>query len=115
MPECAGLGEWVILQSAAVAIGNGTAIEVTDAIRGSYLALTVQITGITTATVTWEATVDGTNYVAIQATNLNAGTEATTATADGIFRMTVLGFKYVRARISAWTTGTVYVTGYLTA
>lgn len=102
-----------IFQSAAAATANGTAADCTPVSDGPYYSATVQIVGITTATVTWEGTVDGTNWVAVRATNLNAGTDATTATADGIYRLTVLGFKQVRARISAYTSGTITVTGML--
>lgn len=103
----------VTLQSAAVATGNGTAVECTPVSDGPYYSLTAQVQGITTATVTWEGTVDGSNWVAIQATNLNSGAAATTATADGLFRLTVLGLRQVRARISAYTSGTITVTGVL--
>jgi hypothetical protein len=75
--------------------------------------LTCQVTGITTATITWEGTVDGTNWVAIQAVDLGTGTAATTATANGIYRINCTGLVEVRARISAHTTGTIYVTGAL--
>lgn len=103
----------VTLQSAATATGNGTAVDCTPVSDGPYYSLTAQVQGITTATVTWEGTVDGSNWVAIQATNLNSGAAATTATADGLFRLTVLGLRQVRARISAYTSGTITVTGVL--
>ena len=86
----------------------------TAAADGVYATLTAQVVGITTATITWEGTVDGTNWVAIQATNLNTGSAATTATADGLYRINVTGLLKVRARISAWTAGTITVTGVLT-
>lgn len=104
-----------IMQTAAVAVGDGTTIECTGATRGAMTVLAMQITGITTATITFEATIDGTNFVAVQATNLNTGVAATTTTADGLYRMTVLGLVRVRARISAYTTGTITITGILTA
>jgi len=103
------------MQNAAVATGNGTAMECTAATRGAMTVLTMQVQGITTATITFEATIDGSNWVAVQATNLNSGSAATTATADGLYRLTVLGLVSVRARISAWTSGTITVTGILTS
>lgn len=106
-----GLPVRKVMQSAAVATGNGTAIDCVSPTYGALTTLTAQVTGITTATITWEATIDGTNWVAIQATNLNDGTEATTATANGLYRVVCLGLVKVRARISAWTSGTIYVTG----
>lgn len=103
----------LVMQNAAVATGNGTAANCYTESDGGYTTLTMQVQGITTATITFEATVDGTNWVAVQATNLNSGTAATTVTADGLVRLTVSGFKQVRARISAWTSGTITVTGIL--
>lgn len=105
----------VVMQSAAVATGNGTSISCTEIESGALTSLTAQVTGITTATITWEATIDGTNWVAVQFTNLNDGTAATTATANGLYRATVLGLVSVRARISAWTSGTITVTGIAAA
>ncbi len=105
----------VPMQVAAVATGNGTVIVTTELDGGAMTALTFQVTGITTATITWEAMIDGTNWVAVQVKNLNSGTEATTATADGLYRFTCLGLMQVRARISAWTSGTIYVTGVASA
>jgi len=104
----------VVMQSAAVATGDGTAADCTN-INGAYTALTMQVTGITTATITFEATIDGTNWVAVNATNLNTNAVATTATGNGLFRVTVLGLMSVRARISAWTSGATTVTGVVSA
>ena len=104
-----------LLQSAAVATGNGTAIVCTDIDGGGYSTLTVQIKGITTATITFEATIDGTNWETIQFTNLSSAAAATTTTADGLYRVTTLGLIQVRTRISAWTSGTITVTGVLVA
>jgi len=105
----------VPMQVAAGGTGDGTVINCLELTRGALTALTLQITGITTATVTFEATIDGTNWVAVQATNLNTGVVATTATANGLYRLTALGLNQVRARISAFTTGTIYVTGNASA
>ena len=104
-----------IMQNAATGTGNGTAMDCTAATRGAMTVLTMQVTGITTATITFEGTIDGTNFVAVQATNLNSGSAATTATADGLYRITVLGLVSVRARISAYTSGTITITGILTS
>lgn len=104
-----------LMQNAATATGNGTAMDCTEETSGAMTALTMQVQGITTATITFEATIDGANWVAVQATNLNSGNIATTTTADGIYRITVLGLVSVRARISAYTSGTITVTGILTA
>jgi hypothetical protein len=94
-----------ILQTAAVAIGNGTSAQVSGLSWG-----VAQIVGITTATITWEATIDGTNWAGIRATLLSSGTAAATATADGLYQIDLRGLSQIRARISAWTSGTITVT-----
>ena len=100
-----------VFQNGATATGNGTAHEARMVNDGQYYDCTFQVTGITTATITWEATIDGTNWVSILATNLTSGTAAATATANGLYRATVQGLAQVRARISAYTSGTIVVTG----
>lgn len=95
-----------LLQDAAVADGNGTPMDVAGL---SYVGL--QATGITTATLNWEGTVDGSTYAAIQVTPLATGTAATTATGNGLFRANVAGLQKIRARISGWGVGAVIVTG----
>lgn len=95
-----------VFQSAAVADGNGTTMDV-----GGLPGVGVQIEGITTATVTWEANVDGTNWVAVRAMNYNSGAVATTATADGLFLVPVAGLFELRARISGYSAGTITISG----
>jgi len=93
-------------QDEAEAIGNGIVANVTG-----YATSTVQIDGITSATVTFEGTVDGTNWVAIVATDRNDGTtSATTATSDGLYVVDVRGLAYLRCRISVYATGKITIT-----
>jgi hypothetical protein len=81
----------------AIADLNGHCVAIFD-LRGTFVA-----------TVSFEATVDGTNYFAIP--GINQATEATviSATAAGVFFVSVTGFRRVRARVSAYTSGTVVV------
>ena len=116
MPESPALANYVILQNGATGTGNGTAIDTTTAATNeAYLGLTVQVSGISGDTITWEATIDGTNWIAVQFENLNSGVKATTTTANGLYRAAVLGLAQVRARVSTYGAGTIYVRGYLTA
>lgn len=103
------------MQTAAVATGAGTALDVTKPGSGGYDTLVAQVVGITTATITWQGTLDGTNWASVQATPLATGTAAATATADGLYRINVKGLKKIRANITAWTSGTITVTGQLVA
>jgi len=97
-----------LLQSAAVATGNGTPQNVSG-----YSRLCMQVKGITTATITFECTVNGVDWVALSVSPIGGGAAVTTATADGVFSATVGGLTSVRARISAWTSGTITVTGMI--
>ena len=64
------------LQSSATGTGNGTVVDV-----AGYSALGLQVSGTFVGTVTFEGTVDETNYVAVQVANMNSGAVASTATA----------------------------------
>jgi hypothetical protein len=98
----------VTFQSAAVATGNGTVIDCSN-----YDVIGIQVVGITTATITWETSIDGTNWVGVLVAPVTTGTAALTATADGLFAFDCSGLSLLRARISAWTSGTITVTGLL--
>lgn len=70
----------------------------------------VQITGTLSATISFEATVDGTNWVAFNMLPSNSGTAAASATAVGAWTQSTGGFAGVRARCSAYTSGAPVVT-----
>lgn len=91
-----------ILQNDAVAVSAMAGME-------EFPAVIVLVTGITTATITWEISDDGTTWFGVMATPLATGTKAATATANGFYVVPTLGAKQFRARISAWTAGTIDV------
>lgn len=68
-------------------------------------SLTIQLAGTFTLTVTWQGTVDGTNWSSIVATDLSSatGTAASTATAPGLYRIDTTGLFSVRPNITAFT------------
>ena len=108
----------ITMQNAAVALGNGTAIDVTKAGKGGYAVLTMQVVIATTAVVTFEGTIDGSNWVSIMATNMTTDARTATVTnaaASGLYQINVLGLASVRARVSTWTAGAVTVKGQLVA
>ncbi len=84
----------ITLASAIVAIS--TQDDVALHVPSGKQELPVVIRGITTATVHIEGSVDGTNFVSI-----------TSKTADAAF--TVPAFPYMRSKVTAWTSGTIYV------
>ena len=93
------------LQAAAEANGNGTPINLSG-----IAALAVQITGTFSATINFEATIDGTNWIAAKAIDLNTGSPINTTTATGIFMFNVPGLRLFRARISSYSSGSVTIT-----
>lgn len=96
-------------QSAATGTGNGTALN-----TSTVTDLIIQISGITSATITFEGSLDGgTTYSPIKAVPIATGSAATTTTADGIFRLTVPAYQFqrVRCRVSTYASGTINVVG----
>jgi hypothetical protein len=73
-------------------------------------AVAVQIAGTLSATIAFEATVDGTNWVAFNMTPSNSGTAASSASAAGAWSALTLGYAGIRARCSAYTSGSPVVT-----
>jgi len=100
------LSAWQVttLQNAATATGNGTTMP-----SSAMGAVSVQITGTFSATVTFEGTMDGSTWVALMATNANDDARATTATAAGVYSVVLNGCTSFRARISSYSSGTVTV------
>jgi hypothetical protein len=96
------------LQSAAVALGNGTPADVAN-----YDVIGIQVTGISGDTITWEASIDGSNWVGILAAPVTTGTGALTATTNGVFVLNCAGLGFLRARISNYSAGTITVVALL--
>jgi len=76
--------------------------------RGQSTAA-VQVTGIGSLTLSFEATIDNVNWFALSAYPLAGGAAVTTTTANGQWLMDTAGFFQVRVRCSAYTSGTATV------
>ena len=96
-----------VLQSAVVATGNGNTFSV-----AGFSKVGIQVVGISTATVTFECTIDGVNWVSLSGNNVATAAAITSLSADGIFTALVSGLYLIRARVSAWTAGTITVTAF---
>lgn len=104
MPKHSGV---TTLQSAATATGNGTAL-----LLDRYTHVALQVSGTFSATVTFEVTVDGTNWVSAACLDVSdvSRTHKSTTTAAGVFTFDeFVGVTGLRARISAYTSGSVTV------
>ena len=75
----------------------------------------VIITGTWVGTITFQGSVDGTNYVAMTGQPLGVGLLGSTTTVNGSFRLNITGLKSVRVLMSAYTSGTASVTIQCTA
>lgn len=104
-----GTSGLLTFQNAATALGNGTEIDVS-----AYTTLTVRVSISATATVQFEESVDGTNWTNIVGRTPAGGFNLNTQNlaGSGEFTFAIAGFKFMRFRISAYTSGTVTVTGY---
>lgn len=76
---------------------------------GSYVGVGVQVTGTCgTCTLNFEATLDGTNWVAVNMTPPDSTTPATTTTAVGVWTGAVVGRTF-RVRMSARSSGSFVI------
>lgn len=86
-------------------LNNGQFFSVSGLATASFT-----ITGTFVGTVTFEISNDaGLNWFSINVMAINSTTPSTTSTAPGIYVATVKCLDLVRARISAYTSGTVIV------
>jgi hypothetical protein len=72
----------------------------------------IQLSGTFSGTIAFEATLDGTNWVAVaikSAAETTGTTLVASATGVGIFSGHGFGLKGLRARATAWTSGTATV------
>jgi hypothetical protein len=77
-----------------------------------YKFISIQLVGTWAATVTFEGSNDNTTFYAIATTDPSAnGTGQTTATINRVVKVPVLT-KYIRARVSAYTSGTISAVAY---
>lgn len=98
------------LQTSAVADGNGTVLSLVHPDQGVFTRLSVQVEGITTATVTFEVSNDGATYYAQDLAAVGTmETPVSAATADGMFVGAVCA-QYFRTPISSFSAGTITVT-----
>lgn len=91
------------LLAAAGATGAGTAIDLSGVAR-----LAVEISGTFVATVTFQGSMDGTNYVTVTMSPVGGGANTGTATAPGMFFLPA-GMKLAafRCNVTAFTSGTI--------
>ena len=100
-----------IMQNAAVALGNGVNLNVQG-----YVSALISVTGTMSGgtAMTFEASVDDVNFVAITGHQIGfAGNLTTITISPGDFRFSCAGYKSIRARISTYSAGTITAKGYV--
>lgn len=86
--------------TAAVATAAGDVLNTTQ-----LASVLVQITGTFVATITFQTTIDGSNWVAIEALDLTTGARSSTATGPGLYLVPLPGAALFRCNMT-WTSGT---------
>ena len=90
--------------------GNLTALNQAVVLTLNGLAgFAVKLTGTWVGTVTFEGTIDGTNWTAINVAPLSGGLRVATATANGDFEGIAAGLQQIRVKATAFTSGTIGV------
>ncbi len=75
-------------------------------LQGSYGQFTFQVNGITgTATLTFQASIDGENFEDVRVQDTADGTFATTATSDGIYTLYLSGAHSLKVPITNYDDG----------
>lgn len=101
----------ILTQAGNYFFSQGSVTAVNEAISISRLntwgTVAIQVTGTWAGTLTFEASIDGTNYVAAGVTPIAGGAVVTTTTANGIWWLQNNGYITIRARFSTATSGTV--------
>lgn len=94
-----------ITQASSLSALNAAVTMTTEAVG----VFGVQVTGTFSATLTFESTIDGTNWYAVKAMPVGGGTIVTTTTATGQWAIPCHGCHNYRVRVSAYTSGTAVV------
>ncbi len=106
------------LQSGATANGNGTALAV-GGLSSAILTVNCSVACSGGTTINFEGSQDTTNFVALNAVQLGSATIASTVVNQGTtitaWQIPIGGLQSIRARISAYSAGTITVTATATA
>jgi hypothetical protein len=94
-------------RAASVNLGALNAETVTQ-LNGNAAA-TIDIRGTFVGTISFQGSIDGTNYIALPVINLLTETMATTTTTTGSFTIGCTGLRQIRVIMTAYTSGTAVV------
>lgn len=92
--------------------GSGTITALNGAVTvliPTSAAISIKITGTWVATLTFQVSVDGTNWDTFQVLNIGTNATVSTTTANGVFGAAIGGYLQVRIIATAFTSGTVTI------
>lgn len=93
--------------SAGTIAANGQTVTVG---LGGWGAVAIQATGTWVGTMAFEGSVDGTNYVGLDAVPFGGTTGVANFTVNGAWSVTAAGLQSLRVRATAWTSGSASIT-----
>lgn len=99
----------VVMQNAAAATGNGSSL-----LMSGFTTATIQVSGTWAGTITFEVTLDGSNWVTATVLDISSTSRVhrDTTTTNGLFNADeYAGCLYIRTRVSTYTSGAVTVIG----
>jgi hypothetical protein len=96
MPDSNALSDAIVLRAANAVAQMGVS---------GYGGVAFQVQGTFSGTLTFEATVHGSEWVPFSLTEPDNTTRVTTTTSAGVFVGSVVGFTSVRARMSSYSSG----------
>jgi hypothetical protein len=98
------------MQNAVVTTGNGTVLDVSG--MGTAIC---QVSGTFVGTIVFEGSIDNSVFNPIDSQNISGGLITSIVNSIGFYKIPCNGIKYIRARISSYTSGAITVKGYADA
>lgn len=88
--------------------GESVTLAYRETVNGGF---GIQASGTFSGTLQFQMTIDGTNFVPVEATDVgDSSTLSTTTTSAGIWKFDAVGALIVRVTSTAWTSGSATVT-----
>lgn len=106
--ESLGANASATLQNAAVAVGNGSSVALNGMSSGN-----ISVTGTFVGTVTFEAQNANGDWIPVLLQEAGSTRLSSTTTTTGTWRLPIGGYNALRARVSAYTSGSITVKAFV--
>jgi hypothetical protein len=100
-----------LMQNASTSDGSGASLSVAG-FATAILSVTASVPMSGGSTINFEASADGSTWVPILGSMVGTTTVAASTTTTGDWSFGIAGYEFLRARISAYSAGTITVKGY---